>query len=823
MIIDWYYPDDIDNFGPPHLYLRTRDKYGTLQEQHITPHDDGYVRPHCWIPTDTPNWKITRLMNRYSSARIYDDVRATAIDGTVLMKVEVDRPTDLWDIKDEMKTYEADLNYLDQVLLAKYPDKIPEFHPRIWYFDLEWDTKEDFTSVMAVVDSDLDTPVVFAWADERTNCDYLKAHTPSGKDWESPLGGSPFHNRRYRKVRDEKYNLRLYSSEADMHEGFINFLQERDPDILVAHALMWADLPHLMRRLNKPDQLSPLGQVIRPFKGRDGYKDTQQPIKGRLCWDSAAHWKSGSGFETLWQKSGRGQLPNRKLNTIAERLELGSKLTEEIEGMNVHNGWREYWTEFVDYCLLDTTLLRDIDNKLSATKFFVAVQQLCGVSWGSTHKVTRYFRGMVGRRTKLKAPSAHKVMRESLQAAHIPDPIAGRHEGVGIFDYASLYPNIILSDNLCYTTKRKSGGEGIKTLGNGTHWDQTKKGLLPAIVEEMLELRKEYKQKMKDATDPDEKLSFDMLQTAAKVLVNALYGMTGMKAIQGMWIDNDIASSITHRGREAIHHLLKESEEQGFKSLYGHTDSAFIQVPFNKAESLAGHLTKTAQEMLELPTMDVELEAYFDYWTTAPVKNRYFGIKVWPEKSKGEMKVTGYATKASSSSRITKQVQNTAMQLIATGKEEQEVTDALREISVTVRKGEIPIQDVYCSTRLSMDFKDYKTLPAVAKAALYYNEHVAQSKDEKYEKGESVSWIYVSGFKDEVEDYYTFNGEKRKVDFVAFRELEELNDYIIDWDKVLDVMVKSKLKRIYESVNWELNAAAGAVVPRDLFGDEENV
>jgi hypothetical protein len=86
-----------------------------------------------------------------------------------------------------------------------------------------------------------------------------------------------------------------------------------------------------------------------------------------------------------------------------------------------------------------------------------------------------------------------------------------------------------------------------------------------------------------------------------------------------------------------------------------------------------------------------------------------------------------------------------------------------------------------------------------------------------------VSWIYVKGFKDGVEDYYTFNGEKRKVDFVAFRDLTELDNYVIDWDKVLDVMVKSKLKRIYESVNWELNAAAGAIVPRDLFGSEKNV
>ena len=806
MIIDWYYPAESDNFGQPNLYLRTRDKHGTLQEEHIWPEDDRYVKPHCWIPVDTPEWKLNRMMGRYPSAKIHRDIRAKGIDKKPLMKVEVDKPTDLWDIKDEMPTYEADLNYLDQVLLQLYPDKLPEFKPRVWYFDLEWDSKEDFTTVMAVVDSDLETPVVFAWTDERTNS--TANHVEFDDGW---LNNRTVYN------RDEKYKLYIYHSEAAMHEAFINFLHERDPDILVAHAIMWADLPHLMRRLKDPDQLSPLGQVIRPFKGRDGYKDTQQPIKGRICFDSAAPWKSGSGFESLWQKSGRGQLPNRKLNTIAERLELGSKLTEEIEGMTVHNGWYEHWDDFVDYCLLDTTLLRDIDKKLNAIDFFVAVQQLCGVSFASTHKVTRYFRGLVGRRTKMKAKSAINNRREQLTAAHIPDPIPGRHEGVAIVDYASLYPNIILSDNLCYTTKRDHPTTTTKTLDNGSHWCQKEKGLLPSIVEEMLALRAEYKRLMRDATDPDEKLGYDMMQTAAKVLVNALYGMTGMKSVQGMWIDNDIAAAITYRGREAIQHLLKESEEQGYKSLYGHTDSAFIQVPFDDAEPLAKHLTQTAKDKLNLPTMEVELEAYFDYWITAPVKNRYFGIKVWPEKSKGEMKISGYEIKASSSSRITKRIQEVAMQMIGTGKDEEAVTDALREISLQVRNGEIPIEDVACSSRLTMDFKDYKSLPAPAKAAMYYNEHVATNADERWAKGDSVSWIYVKGFNNDVPDYYTLNGEKKKVDFVAFRDKSELKNYTIDWDKVLSVMVKSKLMRIYESLDWGLDAAAGATMPKSYF------
>jgi len=445
-----------------------------------------------------------------------------------------------WEVKDLMDTYEADLNYLDQVLLNFYPEQVPEFHPRVWHFDLEWDPKEDFTTVMAVVDTHAEVPVVFAWKRgvKTMSVEYVE--------------------------REGGYMLHQFGSEGAMHEAFLQHMDACDPDILVAHALMWADLPHLLRRLDNPDRLSPLGRVVKPFKD-SGYKDTQQPIKGRLCWDSAAHWKSGSGFETLWQKSGRGQLPNRKLNTIAGLMGLGSKLTDEIEGMTVFNGWYDHYDHFVDYCVRDTTLLAAIAERLNAIDFFVAMQKLCGVSWGSTHKVTRYFRGLIGRRTDLKAPSARNKNREHMQAAHIPDPIPGRHQGVALVDYASLYPNIILSDNLSYETKRDGPGPGIKSLGNGTHWDQTKKGLLPSIVEEMLDLRKQYKRLMKEAKTDEERLGYNMLQTAAKVAVNALYGMCGMKAVDGMWIDNDIASSITFRGREAIRHLMSESEDHGLR------------------------------------------------------------------------------------------------------------------------------------------------------------------------------------------------------------------------------------------------------------------
>ena len=57
-------------------------------------------------------------------------------------------------------------------------------------------------------------------------------------------------------------------------------------------------------------------------------------MSGRLCFDTAAPLKSGAGFERVWKDSGRPQLANRKLATIAEELGLLNKFD-----MDVFTGW----------------------------------------------------------------------------------------------------------------------------------------------------------------------------------------------------------------------------------------------------------------------------------------------------------------------------------------------------------------------------------------------------------------------------------------------------------------------------------------------------
>jgi DNA polymerase I len=792
MIVDYISESQYD---APTIYLRTRDSTGTLYEEYINEHDAGYIRPYCWIRANPPRWVMKRLQN--IGAALIPKESAKGIDGEHLWKCEVIHPNQLWDIRERCPgwSYEADLKWLDQILLSKFPDEMPEFHPRKWYYDLEWDTGDvPFTTVMAVVDTDYKHPVVFAW----------KEGGQTSTRWVD---------------RYEGYELREYESEKRMHEGFLAFMTERDPDMLIAHAGGWADLPHLHARLGKMrHRMSPLGVFLQP--GKDGYKTTAQPIKGRLVFDTAAKKEEGSGFEGVWQKSGRGQAQRRSLEWFATELKLGHKLTSEIEGMTVHNGWREYYDDFVDYCLVDTTLLKDCDEKLNCTAFHLALQKVAGVQFASTHNVSRYFRGIIGRITPLKAPSGRSEERPALQAAWVMPPVAGRHENVALVDFASLYPNIIISANLCWTTLREEPSDTTMTLeippavddkgnyvpgsGGTFHWDQAEEGLFPRVVRKLLELRKEYKGYLKAATDDDEKLGWDMLQMAVKVSVNAMYGMAAMKRLQGQWTSYPIAQSITYLGRESISMLVEESEKRGFRGLAGHTDSCYIQVPFEEAETLAEELTRFAQDEMNLKTLDVELEAFFPYWFTAAQKNRNFGVKSFPPSDAGSMKVTGYSLKASSAPQMTKDILHEAFTLISAGEDEDTVFQAIRPKVMEVYRGEIPVDALGSFVRISKPLEAYtKVVPNSIKAARYSNQHLGT----EFRAGESVKWLFINGVPE----------GQPMTNVVGYEKPEDLDGYSIDWVTSVEKWVKAKLKSVYETLEWDLDRLTARRVARRLW------
>ena len=778
MIVDAIYHDD----KPPTVYTRWRGDEGRA----MFTHRELDYRPHFFIPTHTPEFRINNMLRSFPTARILKDEVFTALDKTQLWKVEADSPYDIRNMSmGFVKTYEADVFYPDQYLINNV-DEMPKWKPRKWWYDIECNTGDDkFTTVIAVIDSDLREPVVFAWADERTNCSL---------DTSYGMRSGPMK----REVRDTQYKLYLYGSEKEMYDNFIVFLNQRDPDMMIAHAGTFFDIPHMIERLDKiyghggASKLSPLGVIRYPKKG-DRYRYDAQPIAGRWQFDTAAPATSGTGFERVWKDSGGGQLPNLKLNTIAETLGLGSKLTEEIEGMTVHNGWYEYWSEFVDYCLLDTVLLRGIDEARNVTDFYVEMVRLTGVSLSSVSNVTNFARGLISRRTGLKAPSRYQAQREDLKGAEFIKKDNGLYENVAVLDYKGLYPSLMTGYNLCWTTKRNGPGEDVLQMENGTYWYQGEKGILPTIVDYLFEYRDVCKKNMRDAETKQERAAWNTTQSAVKRVMASLYGLTAHAGYG--WADMDIAETILSEGRRCIALLDTVATNMGYNVIYGFTDSAFIQVPLEDAEHLAKRVTDVVQEQTGNKKLFAELEAYMDYWYLE-TNNRYAGIVTYPEADKGKWK-NAQLMKGSGKAPISKRAERTVLELICTGGSEGDVRDAVLEMVMPLRRGEYNLKEITQWTRIGV----FPSKTPAAQGAQYYNEHIADG--DEYIKGDSVAYLYVS---------HPPVG-KPPTKYTAYREEKDLEGFEIDKKAVIEKLVQSKIKTMFKVLGWDLEAAMGEPRP----------
>ena len=718
MIIDTFRPDPT---GPDHIYKRWRDVEGNLKIEIV----DDY-EPYFWIKASTSKSVIERILNRYPGSYIDENDTAQGLKtNEKLIKVYAYRQSEIKDMATEFgQTWEADLSLVDRYLIDNVSE-MPEWKPRVWHFDLEWDPKTDETTVMAVVDSYNNRKIAFCW----------KKDNPT-------------------------------------NQAFLNYMEECNPDVFIAHAIMWADLPHLVRRMKQFRKLSPLGRVMRPDKN-GSYKSVAQPIVGRLCFDTAASYDSGSGFERVWKDSGQPQLKNLKLDTIAKACKLGGKFE-----MDVHTGWTKRFDDYVDYCMQDTVLLKKIDENNHVLNFFMSLQRLCGVAFASSHNVTRFARGLLSRRTHWKAPSKSNQVKQEYEGAFIPPPTPGRYEGVACVDYKGLYPSIILSHCLSWETqvpKHMANDEGVRQLPDGTCWRQDPNALLPTIVNEMFDLRALYKSNMRKATSELERNGWNTMQLAVKRAMASLYGMVASNAWG--WCDYDIASAITSCGRAAIKALMEESEAAGYKALYGHTDSAFVQVPFDEAADLAKHLTETIQRTQQASHLIVEFEAYMPYWIVGG-KNLYYGICSYPPEDVGKKKSARWG-KISTLAPVSKDLENDVLTAICSGANEQEVIDMVRPISNRIKRGEIGLSEIATNTRLQKSLNAYS--------------------------GDSVLWVYVNSSPHELPN--------TKV--VGYRNESEIEGFGIDYDTLIDRLIKRKLQNIFKAMKWDLGMAAGEKQPKN--------
>ena len=150
------------------------------------------------------------------------------------------------------------------------------------------------------------------------------------------------------------------------------------------------------------------------------------------------------------------------------------------------------------------------------------------------------------------------------------------HLNVAAFDFAGLYPSMIVARNISFETVSETPtlfGADLNTPQNlqpvpegytedMVYFKTDELGLLPRSILELKSLRNDYKAEMKKAREnglEDDVVKWNNNQMAVKRLMASFYGILAFKGFG--WADSKLAASITASAREAIREAARVAKE----------------------------------------------------------------------------------------------------------------------------------------------------------------------------------------------------------------------------------------------------------------------
>ena len=228
------------------------------------------------------------------------------------------------------------------------------------------------------------------------------------------------------------------------------------------------------------------------------------------------------------------------------------------------------------------------------------------------------------------------------EGATVLPPITGYYERpVVTLDFASLYPSIMQAYNLCFSSivlddqyahMEAHGARYGRYDIAGKIWtfQEHSKGLLPKILEFLVNERRACKKEMKnfEKSSLDYKLA-DGKQLALKVSCNSVYGFTGAMN-HGMFPCMPVAVATTFNGRQLINQTkLFVETTYGASVVYGDTDSVMLQFPdvntVEQAFAIAGRVARECSATFR-DVLSLEFEKVYCPYLLIQ-KKHYAGMK----------------------------------------------------------------------------------------------------------------------------------------------------------------------------------------------------
>ena len=669
---------------------------------------------------------------------------------------------------------------------------------------------------------------------------------------------------------DVKIDYMQFGSEEKMLLHFIDWWAnpENTPDVITGWNTRFFDIPYMVARMThlvgeaNTKRLSPWGNIRVGEVTIMGNSQQVVSVSGIAQLDYMDLFKK---FAYTY-----GNQESYSLNHIASVV-LGEKKLDYSEIGSLRNLYDADYQMFVDYNIKDVELIERFEEKMGLITLVITTAYIGGVNYTDTLGTTAIWDSIIYRRLMRQRTvprlnqlpvSDYKIKSgtKSIAGGYVKDVIQGMSEWVMSFDLNSLYPNIIIQNNMSPETlvphsfvenvvpevllgTDKKAPDGVCMAGNGSVYRKDVKGIIPEIVEELYSKRVEIKNRtieFKKKLAKDEKNQSlirevtrnETLQMSVKILLNSLYGAIANEHFR--YYDPQVAEGVTLTGQtvirtaekavnEEISKFLKETEVKD-RVIAIDTDSVYITAKdivdqFQPKEPVK-FLDEFGTRVIE-PALNVAFEQYAEktcaYSNRMVMKREAIADRgIWTAKKRyilnvhnnegvqyaePKIKMMGIEAIKSSTPQVCREAMKEIFKVIMTGSEEktQEAIALFKEHFKTLSP------DLVAFPRGVSDVNKWinketiynKGTPIHVRAALLHNHHVKKNGlDKEYE-------LIYSG--DKIKYVYLMTPNPIRENVFGFKERYPdelgLNKYI-NYELQFQKTFIEPLNMILKTLNW---------------------
>jgi DNA polymerase-2 len=541
------------------------------------------------------------------------------------------------------------------------------------------------------------------------------------------------------------FQLDYCDTRAQLLERLNEWLAVHDPDAIIGWNVVQFDLRVLhehAQRLQVPLKLGRGGESMgwREHGSRNNHFFAE--VSGRLVID---------GVEAL--RSATWSFPSFSLENVSRTLlGDGKAIDTPYQRMDeINRMFAQDKPALARYNIKDCELVTRIFAKTQLLTFLLERATVTGLpadrSGGSVAAFCHLYIPLMHRQGFV-APNQGERLPEASPGGFVMDSQPGLYESVLVLDYKSLYPSIIrtfLIDPVGLIEGLHDPDPDRSVPGfRGARFSRTRH-CLPAIVERVWQGREAAK---REHNAP--------LSQALKIIMNAFYGVLGSSGCR--FFDPRLASSITLRGHEIMLKTRELIEAQGYKVIYGDTDSTFVWLGRPHGQQEATEIGQTLVRLVNQwwrehlhreygvqSALELQLETHFRRFLMPTVrgaeegsKKRYAGLVVRPDGTE-EMVYKGLETVRTDWSLLARQFQQELYLRIF---KRQPYQDYVRDYVRRTLAGELDDLLVY-HKRLRRRLDEYeRVVPPHVRAARIADEYNdQQGRPRQYQSRGWISYV----------------------------------------------------------------------------------